>query len=125
MPGGVKLANEFDAANDTANRVQDQANRFGQKAVDAIDSRRQGAASGLENAAAGIHRTAENLPGGERVSGFAHQTADRLSSTAQYLRDHDVKDMAGGIQRLIEDHPIPAIVGAAVVGFLAGRAARN
>jgi ElaB/YqjD/DUF883 family membrane-anchored ribosome-binding protein len=125
----VTLANEYegvkDTARETANRVQDQASRFGQRAADAIDSKRQDAASGLESAAAGIHRTANSLPGGERVSGFAHQTADSLSNTAQYLRNHDVKDMASDMRRFVEDHPIPAVVGAALVGFLAGRAARR
>jgi ElaB/YqjD/DUF883 family membrane-anchored ribosome-binding protein len=119
------LENEYDMAKEAADRAQDQAAKFGQKAVEAIDSRRTGAASGLENAAAGIHSKADSLPGGEKVSGFAHQAADTMSGTAQYLRDHDVKDMASDLQKFVENHPLPAIIGAAVVGFLAGRAARS
>jgi ElaB/YqjD/DUF883 family membrane-anchored ribosome-binding protein len=56
---------------------------------------------------------------------MAHQTADTLDATAQYLRDHQVKDMMSDVQSFIKAHPAQALIGAAVVGFLAGRSIRS
>ena len=109
----------------TGARVEEQAAKFGQKAVEAIDAKRNTAASGLASAAAGLHAKADELPGGQTVSGFAHQTADKLNATADYVREHAVSDMAGDVQSFVKAHPMQAIIGAAVVGFLAGRAARS
>lgn len=106
-------------------KVEEQAAKYGQKAVEAIDAGRTSAATGLGNAAAGLRAKADELPGGEAVSGFAHQTADKMSATAGYLRDHDVADIASDVKGFVKAHPTQAIIGAIVVGFLAGRAARS
>jgi len=106
-------------------KVEEQAAKYGQKAVEAIDAGRTSAASGLGNAAAGLHARADELPGGETVSGFAHQTAEKLNATAGYLRDHDVADIASEMKDFVKAHPTQAIIGAVVIGFLAGRAARS
>lgn len=107
------------------NELPEQAAKYGQKAVEAIDSRRGAAASGIENAASNLRKRASDLPGGDTVSGYARQTADKLSQTADYIRDHEVKDMAGELQGYVKAHPTQAILGAAIVGFLAGRALRS
>ena len=114
-----------DTVADAAARAQEQAKRYGQRAMDAVESGRESAASTLDSAASGIRENADALPGGADVSRFARRAADKIGGAAQYLRDHEVKDMMSEIESFIKDHPAQALLGAVVVGFLAGRAMRS
>jgi ElaB/YqjD/DUF883 family membrane-anchored ribosome-binding protein len=107
---------------DTAAQVKDKVSEFGHAAKDKIDENRGAAASGLDRAATAIHEKADGLPGGEKVTHRAHATADTLSSTAQYVREHDVNRMMSDVETLVKNNPGPAILAAAVIGFLVGRA---
>ena len=80
------------------------------------------AAGGLEQAASALHDKAESLPGGEKVTGLAHATADKLSSTADYVREHDVNRMMADVETLVKNNPGPSLLAAAAIGFLVGRA---
>lgn len=110
---------------DVASRVQDKASELGEKAANAVDARRGGAANTLDSAARGLHQTAEKLPGGPAVTQFAHKAADKIGATADYVRDHGMKDMLVDMESYVKSHPTQALIGAAVVGFLAGRAMRR
>jgi hypothetical protein len=114
-----------DTVADAASRAQEQAKRYGQRAMDAVESGRESAASSLDNAASGIRAKADSLPGGPDVSRFARRAADKIGGAAQYLRDHEVKDMMSEVQSFVKEHPAQALLGAAVVGFLAGRSRRS
>jgi ElaB/YqjD/DUF883 family membrane-anchored ribosome-binding protein len=114
-----------DTVADAASRAQEQAKRYGQRAMDAVESGRESAATSLDNAASGIRAKADSLPGGPDVSRFARRAADKIGGAAQYLRDHEVKDMMSEVQSFVKEHPAQALLGAAVVGFLAGRARRS
>lgn len=129
--------NKFDSSADTINdavtglgdvasRVQKSASALGEKAselgrdaVDAIEARRGTAASGLEGAAAGLHRNADKLPA--NVSQLAHQAADKLDATAGYVRENTMQDALADLEAYVKAHPTQALLGAAVVGFVAGR----
>ena len=67
-----------DTVADTANRAQEEAKRYGQRALDAVESGRQTAASTLDSAASGIRSKADSLPGGADVSRFARRAADKI-----------------------------------------------
>jgi ElaB/YqjD/DUF883 family membrane-anchored ribosome-binding protein len=128
----VVAINEFgssafnsDTVADAANRAQEQAKRYGQRALDAVESGRQSAASTLDSAASGIRSKADSLPGGADVSRFARRAADKIGGAAQYLREHEVKDMMSEAESFIKEHPAQALLGAALVGFLAGRSMRR
>jgi ElaB/YqjD/DUF883 family membrane-anchored ribosome-binding protein len=114
-----------DTVADAASRAQEQAKRYGQRAMDAVESGRESAASTLDNAASGIRAKADSLPGGADVSRFARRAADKIGGAAQYLRDHEVKDMMSEVQSFVKEHPAQALIGAAVIGFLAGRSMRS
>lgn len=114
-----------DTVADAASRAQEQAKRYGQRAMDAVESGRQSAASTLDDAASGIRSKADALPGGPEVGRFARRAADRIGGAAQYLREHEVKDMMSEVESFIKEHPAQALLGAAVVGFLAGRSMRS
>jgi ElaB/YqjD/DUF883 family membrane-anchored ribosome-binding protein len=110
---------------DTAGQVRDKVSDLGRTAADKIDENRGAAASGLQKAASALHNTAGSLPGGEKVSGMAHAAAETLSSTAGYVRSHDVNRMMADVETLVKNNPGPSLLAAAVIGFLAGRAFSN
>ena len=92
-----------------------------QAAAGKIDENRTAAAGGLESAASTLHQKADSLPGSESVKGAAHKAADALSSTADYVRENDVKSMMADVQQLVKNNPGPALLTAAVLGFLVAR----
>ncbi len=63
--------------------------------------------------------TADRLDGAAQA---VHNKADALASGADYVRDHDVREMMGDLLDVVRNHPGPALVGAATLGFLVGRA---
>jgi ElaB/YqjD/DUF883 family membrane-anchored ribosome-binding protein len=79
------------------------------------------AAGGLDSAASVLDRTAEKLPGGEAVKNAAHNAADALSSTAEYVRGHDLRAMRADVGKFVKDHPGAALLTAAALGFLVAR----
>jgi ElaB/YqjD/DUF883 family membrane-anchored ribosome-binding protein len=99
---------------ETAELAQ-KASEFGRTAVGALDARRDTAASGLDSAAATLHANAEKL------GKFAHQAADTLGDTADYVRDNTMRDVVTDLKRYVKAHPTQALIGAVAVGFLAGR----
>ena len=107
---------------DSAEQVKGKAAEYGRQAVETIDSSRDAAASGLQRAATALHDKASSLPGGQSVSGMARSTADSLSSTADYVRDHDVRRMMSDLTVVVKNNPGPSLIAAIVVGFLVGRA---
>jgi ElaB/YqjD/DUF883 family membrane-anchored ribosome-binding protein len=107
---------------DAASQVKDKVSDLGRTAADKINENRGAAASGLEKAASTVHEKAASLPGGEKVAELAHTTADKLASTAEYVRDHDVNSMMADVERLVKNSPGPALLIAGVIGFLVGRA---
>ncbi len=76
----------------------------------------------LVAAAASLHDRPERLPGGERVARVAHDAADKITSTAEYIRGHHVDAMVEDVKALIKNHPGPALLVAAAIGLLLGKA---
>jgi ElaB/YqjD/DUF883 family membrane-anchored ribosome-binding protein len=110
---------------DTATHLKDKVSDLGRTAADKIDENRGAAASGLDKAASALHENAGNLPGGEKVSSLAHTAAEKLSSTAGYVRTHDVNRMMADVETLVKNNPGPSLLVAAAIGFLVGRAFSN
>ena len=109
-------------ASETAAQVKEKVSDLGRAAADKTNENRGAAASGLEKAASTVHEKAGSLPGGEKVAELAHATADKLTYTAEYVRDHDVNSMMADVERLVKNSPGPALLIAGVIGFLVGRA---
>jgi ElaB/YqjD/DUF883 family membrane-anchored ribosome-binding protein len=115
-------SNVGDQISDVASHAKEKAAELGRTAASKIDEQRDTAASGLESAASTLHASADRLPGGETVTSLAHTAADSLTSTADYVREHDVHSMMADVDRLVRKNPGPSLLAAAVVGFLVGRA---
>jgi ElaB/YqjD/DUF883 family membrane-anchored ribosome-binding protein len=76
----------------------------------------------LGSAAAAVRDRADQLPGAQKVQQFAQVAAERLSTTADYMRSHDAKGMLADVERVVKNHPGPSLVIAAAFGFVIGRA---
>ncbi len=110
-----------DKLSDAATQAKAKVSNLGRTAADKIDQNRDAAAGGLASAASTLHEKADALPGGEKVTSLAHTAADKLSSTADYVRQNDVNSMMSDLERLVKNNPGQSLLAAAVVGFLLGR----
>ena len=79
-----------------------------------------------EPAASTLDRTASALHSkSDRVASAAHATADKIQATADYVRDHDFKEMANDVQELVKRYPGQSLAAAAILGFLVARVMRS
>lgn len=105
-----------------ANEATESISDAVRAASDKVNEGRETAADRLEGAASTVHERADQLPGGPTVKEFAHAAANRLSSTADYVRTHDATRMMADIESVVKKNPGPALVVAAAFGFILGRA---
>ena len=112
------------AARDVTEGARNAAATITDAARDAaakIDESRSTAADGLDAAATALHNRAAGLPGGETVQNAVRATADRLGSSAEYVRTHDATRMMADVRSFVKSNPGPALAIAAAFGFLIGR----
>jgi hypothetical protein len=50
---------------------------------------------------------------------------ERLSNTVDYFRENDMRAITNDFKGYLQSHPTHALIGAVVLGFLAGRAIRR
>jgi ElaB/YqjD/DUF883 family membrane-anchored ribosome-binding protein len=103
---------------DVLSEVKSAASDLGQAAADEIDRRRRAAAAGIKSAAKSLHEKADDLPGGERVADVAHEAANKLNATGNYIRRRNFTGMSRDVRTVVRDNPVPALIGAAALGFL-------
>jgi ElaB/YqjD/DUF883 family membrane-anchored ribosome-binding protein len=111
-----------DQLSGVASQAKEKISGMGRTAADKIDDNRDTVAGGLETAASSLHEKADSIPGGEKVTRIAHTAADKLSTTADYVRQHDVNSMMADVQELVKKNPGPALLVAAAAGYLVARA---
>ena len=97
-------------------------NEYGSKAAEAFKAGRESVADTLDDAGSRLEETAR---AGDTASEAVRYMADKARSAARYVRDYDASEMTGSMKSFVNAHPIPAVIGAAVLGFLVGRAARS
>jgi ElaB/YqjD/DUF883 family membrane-anchored ribosome-binding protein len=105
-----------------ANDLKESMSDMARTATQTVDDGRQTAAERLGSTASAIRDRADQLPGGPKVQQFAHAAAERLSTTADYVRSHDAKRMLTDVERVIKNNPGSSLVIAAAFGFVLGRA---
>jgi ElaB/YqjD/DUF883 family membrane-anchored ribosome-binding protein len=116
LPDGKSVG---DKIADAASQVKQQINDFGRSAGETIDGTRTAAASGLESTAAALHQS------GDKMTGLANATADKLSGTAEYLRNHDIKSMMADVEEVVKKNPGFSLLAAGAIGFLVGQTLRR
>jgi ElaB/YqjD/DUF883 family membrane-anchored ribosome-binding protein len=99
--------------------VRDRVTDFGRQTADKIDASREPAAASLDRTASALHSKSD------RVASAAQATADKLQATADYVRNHDFKEMAGDVQDFVKRYPGQSLAAAAVLGFLLARVMRT
>jgi ElaB/YqjD/DUF883 family membrane-anchored ribosome-binding protein len=92
---------------------------LGRKVTDAADQARSNAAAGLSAAADAIDDSADRSA--NRARSAAHRAANALSSSADYIRDNNVRDMMDDAMDVVKNNPGVALLGAVAIGFLVGR----
>lgn len=87
-------------------RVSDAAST----AASTLQEGRDAATDSLKAAKDYIGDKVGNLPG-----------SDSVAATADYLRDHDMNQMAADLTEVVKRNPGPSLLVAGVLGFLVGR----
>ena len=99
------------------------------RATEKLDSARGPAADRLYGAADAIRGQAQSLfeqqAISERVADVAHDAADRIDQSAEYLERRKVAQMAQDVTALVRRNPVPSLLIAATVGFFCARALRR
>jgi ElaB/YqjD/DUF883 family membrane-anchored ribosome-binding protein len=106
---------------DRASEAKDSMSDMARTAATKVDEGRSMAADRLDGVASAVQERVGELPGGQRVKEFASAAADRLSTTADYMRTHDAKRMMADVETVVKNNPGPALLVAAVFGFMLGR----
>jgi hypothetical protein len=55
---------------------------------------------------------------------MAHNVADRMESTASYLRDRDASDFVGRLQDQVRERPLEMLLVGVATGWLVGKILR-
>jgi ElaB/YqjD/DUF883 family membrane-anchored ribosome-binding protein len=107
---------------DMASQAKSTAADWGRSAAGAMDKNLHSAAGALESTASALR---EKAPASGKVNEFATATANKIDSTARYLREHDTSDMVAGVESMVRRNPGASLCAALAVGFLIGTALRR
>jgi len=86
-----------------------------------LDDGRSALADQMERAASRVQDNADGMSGGAGRD-FVRGAADRIGSTADYLRSHDASRMMSDVETMVKNNPGPALLVAAAFGFVLARA---
>lgn len=117
---GFASGNAGDKLSAAASEAKARIADLGWKAADTADQARSAAAARLSNAGEALEEGAAE--GGNRVRRAAHATAKALSGSADYIRDNSARDMMDDAMDVVKNNPGVALLGAAALGFVVGRA---
>jgi ElaB/YqjD/DUF883 family membrane-anchored ribosome-binding protein len=111
-----------ESARDMGERGKQRAQEIGEKAKERAEAGRERAAGGLESAAGQMRERAEAGEG--MTAQVGTKVADQMERTAGYLREHDTSQIFDDVEEYVREHPMQALAGAVVGGFLIGRMLR-
>jgi|SRR5579872_1836442 len=114
------LQDAKDMVSDAAQRAKDRAAEFGRAAADKVEQQRSKAAGALHGASSTIREKADRWA--SEAGQMAHSAADRLDSAADYVREHDTRQMMSDVMEVVKKHPAQSLLVAAGLGFLMARA---
>jgi ElaB/YqjD/DUF883 family membrane-anchored ribosome-binding protein len=107
---------------DIASQAKHTATDWGRSAASAVDRNLQSAAGALESTASRIR---DRVPATGKVNEIGTATADKIETTARYLREHDTRDMVAGVETMVRRNPGASLCAALAVGFLIGTAMKR
>lgn len=109
-------------AHGAAAKAEEKARELRAKAQERADA-------GVEKAAERVATAAEKLrERADQSSGIPAEAeaivADTMQRTAGYLKEHDSAEILGDVQAYVRAHPMRALAGAAIGGFILARVLR-
>jgi len=121
-PAMDDAAEAFRGLTDRVTEAKESLSDMARATAAKVDQSRSTAADRLDGAASAVRDRAADLPGGEKVQQIARGAAERLTTTADYVRSHDTTRMMTDVETAVKNNPGPALLIAAAFGFLLGRA---
>jgi ElaB/YqjD/DUF883 family membrane-anchored ribosome-binding protein len=118
-PGGTELT---DRAKEQLDSVKDQAVAVKDEASERLEMGRERVAEGAAAAAERVREESESRGGIQAKVGL--KAADSMEQAAGYLRDHETAEMWSDFERYAKEHPMQAVGGAVLAGFVLGRILR-
>ena len=61
----------------------------------------------------------------DRIEDATSQVRDRVEGAVEYFRERGMQDLVDDLTRYVKSHPTQALIGAAVLGFVAGQIIRR
>jgi ElaB/YqjD/DUF883 family membrane-anchored ribosome-binding protein len=123
---GGSEASTMDRAREQADEMKEQAgeqfNTVREQAGEQMEHGRERMAEGAQTAADRMRGEAEDRGGVQGKVGL--KAADTMESAAGYLRDHKTDEIWADVERYARDHPMHAVGGAVLAGFVLGRILR-
>ncbi|MCW3841830.1 hypothetical protein ONA70_17155 [Micromonospora yasonensis] len=127
--GGAVAQTAKEQGKEVVGEAQRQARNLYGKARDQLTSQtsqqQQRAASGLRSLADEMRAMARNGGGSGPVTELAHQAADRVHGVAGWLERREPGDLLDEVKNYARRNPGTFLVGAALLGVVAGRLTRN
>jgi ElaB/YqjD/DUF883 family membrane-anchored ribosome-binding protein len=117
---------------DTKNRAsamvdetKKRAGAMAQGAADAVVNAASKASDTVSDMAGQVKRVAGDSAAGRSAASLADEAAKRFGGAADYVRDTEPEDMWDDFVTAVRTRPVQSLAAAALLGFIAGRAARR
>lgn len=107
---------------ETRERAQEKVDEGRERAQATAEHGRERAAEGAERGADQLRSQAEGRGGMQEKAGV--KAADAMERTAGYLRENRTDEIWADVERMAREHPLQALGGAVVAGFVIGRVLR-
>lgn len=103
-------------------QARGQAQQVAEQARQKAEEGREKTAGGMQSAAEKLREQSEGQDGMRAEVGT--KAADTMERGASYLREHDTQEMVDDVEKYVREHPMQALAGAVVGGFIIGRILR-
>lgn len=104
---------------DLTDSIKDDLSHAQEKSARVLRTGRTTVADAIDSAASRVQA------GAEHVSDAARAATERMEASATYIRDTSGRDLLDDLEGMVRRHPVRTVVGAVVIGFLAGRMLRR
>jgi ElaB/YqjD/DUF883 family membrane-anchored ribosome-binding protein len=109
-------------AREYGQQAQEKAAEYGEQARERADEGMDRAGERMGETAARVRERAQERGGMQAEVGT--RVADSMERTANYLKEHDTAELMDDVERYVKEHPVQAVAGAVVAGFVIGRILR-
>lgn len=89
-------------------KAEDELNDWATKATTLFDKAKEGVQQGFQSVREGYENATESV-------------SEAYDQGRRYLKENNIKDMAGDVRDLIGKHPLPAVLIGVGIGYMLGR----